>query len=108
MADRIRVSEAEIDACIAQYKNSLEILQDAVQIYENALETLKGDWTGAALIAMAAKAASLFLKIRSSFDRVNDAVSELERVKALFYENENKTKAAIESLDVGSASAFQG
>lgn len=108
MAERIVCSKEEFESCIAAYKGSMETLQGAVATYEQALNALSSDWTGRAFAAMCAKVASLTMRIKSSFDRVTDAISELEAVEKLFEENETSLTGKFNALDVGSKSNFAG
>ena len=108
MPDQIRVESSELEACVAAYKTSLSTLEDAVNTYEKALDALRNDWTGRAFAAMSAKVLSLVLQIRNSFQRVNDAVEELNFTKDLFEENEAKLTNRFTSLDEGTKSPFEG
>ena len=107
-ANNIVVSDSELQACVAAYKSSLETLQNAVQAYENALNALRSDWTGKAFVMMVGKVVDLISKIKASYERVNDAISELNAVKAEFIENEAKLKGNFNALDAGSVSPFNG
>lgn len=108
MADKIVVIDSEFHACIAAYRSSLQTMQNAVQAFENALDALRGDWTGRAALMMAGKVLDLIVKIKQSFERINDATSELNAVDALFTENEEKLTSNFNSLDAGSVSPFNG
>lgn len=108
MADKIRVESTELEACVASYKKSLETLNDAVQTYEQALDALSNDWTGAAFAIMSGKVVQMVSQIKNSFERVNDAISELEEAKNLFNENEQKLSTDFSNLDVGTKSPFAG
>lgn len=108
MADQIRVESSELEACVAAYKTSLNTLEDAVNTYERALDALRNDWTGRAFAAMSAKVLSLVLQIRNSFQRVNDAMEELNFTKDLFEQNETGIKTNINSLEEGTKSPFEG
>ena len=107
-ANNIVVIDSEFHACIATYKSSLQTLQNAVQAYESALNALRSDWTGKAFVMMVAKVVDLIAKIKASYDRVNDAINELNAVDALFAENEEKLKGNFNALDAGSVSPFNG
>ncbi|MBP3645509.1 MAG: hypothetical protein J6K55_03700 [Clostridia bacterium] len=108
MADNIRVVDSELQACVAAYRNSLDVLQTAVRTYEAAMNALRSDWTGKAFVIMIAKVVDLVNKIKASFERVNDAISELQAVENLFEENESKLKGNFDALDAGSQSPFGG
>ncbi|MBE5801780.1 MAG: hypothetical protein E7319_05765 [Clostridiales bacterium] len=108
MADKIVVIDSEFQACISAYRSSLETLQNAVQVYEGAMNALRNDWTGRAFVIMLAKVVDLVAKIKASYDRVNDAISELQNTSALFEENENALKGKFDGLDAGSKSPFGG
>lgn len=107
MANDIKVfDEAAFEACISSYKNSLQTLQGAVSTYEQALNALRNDWTGRAFAVMCGKVVQMVAKIRSSFDRVTDAIDELQGTKELFINSENELKSKFSSLDAGSKSPF--
>lgn len=108
MADNIRVVDSELQACVTAYRNAFQTLQSCVRLYETALNALKSDWTGRAFAIMLVKVVDLITKIKESFDRVNDAMSELQQVEALFEENEQKLQSNFNALDAGSASPFNG
>lgn len=108
MADKIRVESTELEACVAAYKKALETLNDSVQTYEQALDALRNDWTGKAFLIMSGKVAQMVMQIKNSFERVNDAISELEQTKNLFNENETKLASDFNNLDVGTKSPFAG
>lgn len=108
MAERIVCSEAEFQTCIAAYKGSLEQLQSAVSIYEEALNALNSDWTGKAFVIMMGKVVSMIKNIKQSFDRVTDAVNELEAVDKLFAEHETTLTGKFNTLDAGRKSSFGG
>ena len=108
MADKIRVVDSELEACVAAYKGSLETLQGAVRTYEQALNALRSDWTGRAFSIMAGKVAQMMVRISESFERVTDAITELEETKELFQENETTLQSGFNALDAGSKSPFAG
>lgn len=108
MAERIVCSEAEFQNCIRAYKGSLEQLQSAVRIYEEALNALRSDWTGKAFLIMMGKVVSMIKRIKESFERVTDAVVELEAVEKLFMQNEATLTGKFNALDVGTKSNFGG
>lgn len=108
MAEHIRCSKEAFETCVNSYKNSLETLQNAVSTYEQALNALSSDWTGRAFVAMCGKVVSMVARIKSSFDRVTDAITELEAVDKLFEENETALTNNFNALDAGSKSPFAG
>lgn len=108
MADIVKVRSEELQECAARYLRSLGTMRECVSEYQNALEALSNDWTGRAFIIMSGKVAAMVAKIIASFDRINDAVSELGEVKALLEETESTLKSQAEALDVGTQSEFQG
>ena len=108
MADDIRVVDSELQACANEYRQSLQTLNEAVREYQEALNALKSDWTGRAFAIMSAHVAELTAKIVGSFERVNDAISELGEVEVLFEENEVKQKAKFMNQDTGTKSPFGG
>lgn len=108
MADKIRVESTELEACVAAYRKSLETLNDSVHTYEQALDALRNDWTGRAFVLMSGKVAQMVMQIKNSFERVNDAISELEETKNLFNENESKLASNFNNLDAGNKSPFAG
>ncbi|MGN0996880.1 MAG: WXG100 family type VII secretion target [Candidatus Ventricola sp.] len=108
MANEIRVVDSELQACANEYRQSLRTLNDAVREYQSALNALRTDWTGRAFAIMSAHVVNLTGKIINSFERVNDAISELGEVEALFEENEQKQKSKFMSQDTGTKSPFGG
>lgn len=108
MANDIRVVDSELQACAAEYAQSLQTLNEAVREYQQALSALQSDWTGRAFLIMSGHVAQLTEKIIKSFDRVNDAIGELGEVEELFNENENKQRTRFANQDVGTKSPFGG
>lgn len=108
MADRIVASSEAFEACVASYKGSLEKLQGAVSTYEQALEALRNDYTGRAFVAMAAKVVAMSGKIKASFERVHDAITELEAADKVYTENETSIANDFKAVEVGTKSPFAG
>lgn len=106
MAEIIKVDSSAFEACISAYKNSLQTLQGAVNTYEQALNALQNDWTGRAFAIMCGKVVQMVSKIRASFERVTDAINELQEAEKMFVNTENSIKSRINSLDAGSKSPF--
>lgn len=106
MADNIRVESSELLACANEYRQSLETLEDAVMTYQNALNALANDWTGRAFMIMSGKVADMVSKIVASFDRVGDAITELNDTNEMFEGNESDLKGTFGGLDVGTKSPF--
>lgn len=108
MANDIRVPGSELQACAAEYAQSLQTLNEAVREYQQALNALKSDWTGRAAVIMSGNAAQLAVRIAELFERVTDGITELGEVEVLFNENESGLKARFANQDVGSKSPFGG
>lgn len=108
MADKIEVSSFELQNCASRYAESLQTLQEAVHDYTSALEALRQDWTGKAALIVMGNIVSLTSKIVKSFDRVNDAIKELNTAETMYDENEAKQQNKYNSIDVGVKSPFAG
>lgn len=107
-SEMIIVDSAKVQECVSKYKAAEDKLEEAVSSLEKAVDALKSDWTGRAIVAMAAAVAVLVLKIRKSIARVNDATEELNFVAQKTEETESTVTKRMGSLDVGEASAFNG
>jgi len=108
MAEKIKVSSEAFEDCISKYRTSLDVLSDAVTVYQQAITALQQDWTGRAYAVMAAKALLLIASIVKAISRAHDAVSELQQVEKIFEENEQKQTKAYSALDAGTQSPFNG
>ena len=108
MADRIEVSSPELQACASKYAQTLQQLHEAVNDYHRAIDALSQDWTGAAALIVLGNVLNLTGKITESFDRVTDAIKELNTAESLYDENENKQQGVYNAIDVGVKSPFAG
>ncbi len=108
MADKIVQTSESMLACVSAYTSALSTLQDCVREFQNAINALENDYTGAAFAIMLVKVLDLIAKITKSFDRVQDAIKELGQVRELFEENEQKQQAMYANLDTGTKSPFVG
>lgn len=107
MADKQIVNSAEIDACSQRYLSALSTLEECVGKYEKSLKDLANDYTGTAFAIMSGKVTKMGLDLKKSFDKLRDAVSELNEVKDIYEENESTVSSSATALDTGTASPFQ-
>lgn len=106
MADMIRVESAELQQCASKYLSALATLKDAYGAYTKSLEALRNDWTGRAFVIMSGKVATMGINIAKSFEKLTDAVSELNAVNELNQETETGIKSQVSGQQVGNASPF--
>lgn len=106
MADIIRVDSADLQQCASRYLSALATLKDAYSAYTKSLSALSSDWTGRAFIIMSGKVAAMGVNIAKSFEKLNDAVSELNEVSELTQETETGIKSQVANQQVGTESPF--
>lgn len=106
MADIIRVESGDLQQCVARYTSALSTLKDAYSSYTRSLQDLRSDWTGRAFAIMAAKVAAMGVNIAKSFDKLTDAISELNEFNELAQDTESEIKSKVASFDVGNESPF--
>lgn len=106
MADIIRADSAELQQCASKYLSALATLKDAYAAYTKSLNALRSDWTGRAFVIMSGKVATMGINIAKSFEKLTDAVSELNEVRELNQETESGIKSQIGNQQVGNESPF--
>lgn len=106
MADIIRVDSADLQQCASKYLSALGTLKDAYNAYIKSLNALNSDWTGRAFLIMSGKVASMGKNIARSFEKLTDAVTELNAVSELNQETESGIKSQVASQQVGTESPF--
>lgn len=106
MADLIRVNSSDLQQCISRYNSAYGTLRESYEAYVRSLKALSNDWTGRAFLIMSGKVASMGLNIAKSFQKLEDAVSELSEMNELVSDTENSVKQTISAQDEGSKSPF--
>ncbi len=103
MAERIKVSTEEMRACIARYTAEKAKLMGALQICTKASQLLLRSWAGPSFTICAAKMANTWKNLFESEQKINDAISELNKTIALMDQAEGKIVSNVNSLDVGTS-----
>lgn len=106
MPNKIVIDSSDLQQCVARYTSALATLRDAHASYTRSLEDLRSDWTGRAFVIMSGKVAAMGINIAKSFDKLTDAISELNEMNELAQDTENDIKGKIAAYDVGSESPF--
>lgn len=106
MADIIRVDSSDLQQCASKYTSALATLKDAYNAYTKSLNALRSDWTGRAFVIMSGKVAAMGVNIAKSFEKLTDAVSELNEVSELNQDTESDIKSKVSSQQVGNESPF--
>ena len=102
-ANVIKVSTEEMAATIAKYQSERGRLMEAVSVCNNAAQMLARSWAGPSFMAMSIQMANTYKNLFQSINRVDDAIAELKATIGIMENTENKVKASVASLDIGTS-----
>lgn len=103
MADIIHVSTEEMRNTAQKYVAAQNRLDVAYRRMDRAIKILDSAWVGPAYAAMCAQWKLVYNNISRSYEKMQDAIDELNCVANLFDEKEALHINAFESLDVGTS-----
>lgn len=106
MIDVKKFDTEAIVECVNRYNSALSTLQSAYDSFQKSIDALNSDWTGRAFAAMSLKVADMAVNIKRSFDKIEDATSELTEVNGHIESVESSLKSKNDSIETGSASPF--
>ena len=102
-ANVIKGSTEEMAATIAKYQSERGRLMEAVSVCNNAAQMLARSWAGPSFMAMSIQMANTYKNLFQSINRVDDAIAELKATIGIMDDTENKVKASVASLDIGTS-----
>ena len=100
-ADVIKVSTAQMAAALNRYQAEKARLMDAVNICNQAAQTLAQSWAGPSFLSMSVKLADTYKNLFQSVEKIEDAISELKQVIQIYERTETANTAVAAGLDVG-------
>ena len=103
MADVIKVSTEEMNACIARYTAEKAKLMNALSICVKASNLLMQSWAGPSFAVCCTKMANTYKNLFQAEQKIDDAISELRKTVSLMEQAEGKISSNVGSLDVGSS-----
>ena len=103
MANEIKVSTEEMRACIARYTAQKAKLMNAIQICVKASQLLMRSWAGPSFSICCVKMADTYKNLFQTEQKIDDAISELNKTITLMEQAEGKIKSNVASLDTGSS-----
>lgn len=103
MAEIIKVSTDEMRETASQYAAAQAQLQQAYDNMDRIVDRLDGVWKGDAYLAMRTRWGLVYRNISTAYERMQDAIDELNVSANLFENNEMKIVNAVQSLDVGTS-----
>ena len=103
MAERIKVSTEDMNACIATYTTQKAQLLEALQICVNASNLLYQSWAGPSFAACCVKMANTWKNLNQTEQKIDDAITELRNTISTMEAAEGKIQSNIGSLDTGTS-----
>ena len=103
MADVIKVSTEEMNACIAKYVTEKAKLMEALQICLRASELLARSWAGPSFAVCCAKMANTYKNLAQVELKIDDAIAELKSTISIMETAEGKITSDAASLDTGTS-----
>ena len=103
MADMIKVSTEEMNACIAKYTAEKAKLMNALQICLKASQLLTQSWAGPSFTVCCAKMANTYKNLAQTEQKIDDAISELRSTISIMEAAEGKISSNAASLDTGTS-----
>ena len=103
MADRIRVSTAELRTAVEKYNNVKGQIQNAYLQMSNAVREVDVSWNGAASEAYKNQFDLLYKNIEQTELKVQDAVDELLKTAEIYDEQETGISQTFADLDIGTS-----
>lgn len=100
-ANVIKVSTEDMRACIQKYQTEKQRLMDALQVCNKASQTLARSWAGPSFLTMSIKLANTYKNLLQSMNKMDDAISELNKTIEIMERAENTVKSNAASLDLG-------
>lgn len=103
MADRIRVSTAELQEAVNKYRTVQHLMQDAYGNMSNAVREVDVSWNGAASEAYKYQFDQLYRNIQQTEAKVQDAIDELLRTAEIYDTQEEEIRQTFADLDIGTS-----
>ena len=103
MADRILVSTEDMRTTISEYTSQKAKLMEAIGICNKASTLLAQSWAGPSFAACCAKMANTYKNLFQCEQKIDDAISELNKVCTIMEQAEGKVSQSAAALDVGSS-----
>ena len=100
-ADVIKVSTEQMADTVRRYEREKERLMEALEICNQAAQTLARSWAGPSFLEMSVRMANTYKNLRQSLDQVEDAISELKQVIQIMERAESTATATASALQAG-------
>ena len=106
MADKILVSTEAMQEAINKYNSARETLQDSFTQLDNAKEHIDNVYDGAAYLALSAKYLSIKVNAKTAENGIQESIDGLTKTIQTMETTETSVKSTYQALDVGSAPSF--